>query len=252
MVRIEDVDPPREVPGSADSILADLDRLGMASDEQVLYQSSRADAYDHAIDTLLERGDAYWCGCSRSELPPSGIYPGTCREGLSPGRKPRSVRVRTNREPVIVADRLQGNQGFNLNQTVGDFVVRRADGLPAYQLAVTVDDSFQKISDIVRGADLLDSTPRQIFLQQQLGFSTPGYAHIPMALGSDGAKLSKRSAADPVKSLQPADAISTALKFLGHKPPLTSSLNEIWTWAAHHWNMDLVPRKISAVLTDIV
>lgn len=241
LIRIEDIDPPREVSGSASRILEDLGRLGMVSDEEVLFQSSRTEAFESAIQRLLASGDAYWCGCSRSELPSSGIYPGTCRDGLPPGREARAVRIRTNSQPVVFEDRLRGSVECNLLETVGDFVIRRADGLPAYQLAVTVDDSFQDITDIVRGSDLLDSTPRQVFLQQKLGFSTPGYCHIPVVLDSTGAKLSKRDAADPVSLLEPARAITAALKFLGQEPPAIDDLAEIWSWALQNWR----PEKIA-------
>lgn len=237
LIRIEDIDPPREIPGSAERILHDLARLGMESDEPVLFQSTRKQAYEEAITSLLENGNAYWCGCARSDLPPSGIYPGTCRDGLAPGREPRAVRLRTNEIPVAFEDRLQGIVTENLVEDVGDFVIRRADGLPAYQLAVTVDDAFQAITEIVRGADLLDSTPRQVFLQQQLGLHTPVYAHIAMAMGVDGAKLSKRSAADPVRSLEPHIAITAALRFLGLDPPVLDDLDTTWNWALQNWDI---------------
>lgn len=250
LVRIEDIDPPREVPGSADRILEDLARLGMTSDEQVLYQSSRIEAYATITGSLLKNGDAYWCGCSRSDLPSSGIYPGTCRGGLPPGREARAVRLRTNDDSLMFIDGLQGEITVNLHDSVGDFVIRRADGLPAYQLAVAADDHFQNITHIVRGADLLDSTSRQIFLQQRLGYSTPGYTHIPVAMGKDGTKLSKRSAADPVKFLEPSDAVATALAFLGHEPPRCDSLEEIWEWALLNWNMENVPGENEIRMDD--
>jgi glutamyl-Q tRNA(Asp) synthetase len=134
LIRVEDIDPPREVAGSADRIIHDLGRFGMTSDAEILYQSTRKAAYDHAIELLVERGDAYWCGCSRSELHRSGNYPGTCREGIPPGREPRSVRLNTHGANVNLLDRLQGQLQERLEESVGDFVIRRADGLPAYQL----------------------------------------------------------------------------------------------------------------------
>ena len=243
LVRIEDIDPPREVAGSAEGIIADLVRLGMEPDGEILYQSTRFQAYEDATDRLISQGLAYWCGCSRSDLPSSGVYPGTCRNGIPRGREPRSVRLRTSHVPVIFDDRLQGTQQVSLSETGGDFVIRRADGLPAYQLAVTVDDGFQEISDIVRGADLLDSTPRQVFLQQQLDLSTPGYAHIPVVLDKDGRKLGKRFDSDPVKSLEPVAAIRAALEFLGHQPPGVNSLGEIWHWALENWDINKAGKK---------
>ena len=146
LVRIEDVDQPREVPGSAASILAELQRFGMQSDLPVLYQSQRTEAYESAVTSLFNRNQAYWCGCSRSELPASGIYPGTCSEGLPPEKSPRSVRLRVHHEPIAFADQVQGLIQENLAETVGDFIIRRADRLTAYQLAVVVDDAFQGVA----------------------------------------------------------------------------------------------------------
>jgi glutamyl-Q tRNA(Asp) synthetase len=241
LIRIEDIDPPREVEGSARRILDELARLGMTSDESVLYQSTRIPAYEEAIECLLDRGEAYWCGCSRSDIPPSGIYPGTCREGLPAGRKPRSVRLKVTQESILVNDRIQGPVQTRLDRICGDFVIRRADGLPAYQLAVVVDDSFQRITDIVRGADLLDSTPRQVLLQARLGLETPEYAHLPVVLGDAGTKLSKRLNSDPITRQDPAQALRAALQFLGQQPPQTGDLQQLWDWARTHWNIARVP-----------
>ena len=180
LLRVDDIDPPREVPGSADRIIGDLRRLGMPPDDAVLYQSQRTQAYEAARDKLLEEGLAFWCGCSRSELPRSGVYPGTCRTGLPRGKSPRAVRLRVGSKPVIFDDAIQGPVRDDLQETVGDFVIWRADGLPAYQLAVVVDDAFQGVSEVVRGADLLESTGRQIYLQGRLGLPTPSYAHHPV------------------------------------------------------------------------
>lgn len=239
-MRIEDIDPPREVRGSASRILSDLKRLGMIPDEQILYQSTRKASYEEAVERLLDQGQAYWCGCSRADLPASGIYPGTCRSGLQPGRKPRSVRLRTDGADVTVADRLQGKIAETLESSTGDFVIRRADDLPAYQLAVVIDDAFQDISDIVRGADLLESTARQVYLQRQLGLPTPRYAHVPVVLGPGDTKLSKRFHSDPISSCA-AVAVETALRFLGHEPPSSLSVETLWEWAIENWDLDKVP-----------
>ena len=238
LIRIEDIDPPREVAGSAERILRDLERLGLTSDEPVLYQSSRMAIYEETTEALINNGSAFWCGCSRSDLPPSGIYPGTCRNGLPAGRTPRAVRLRVDDEPVVFEDRLQGTVSEHLAETVGDFVIRRADGLPAYQLAVTLDDAYQEITHIVRGADLLESTPRQVFLQRQLGLPSPEYAHVPVAVESDGKKLSKRDNSDPIQKLEPHQVVVAALRFLGLDPPGLSSLDDTWTWAIQNWNME--------------
>ncbi|MBT8049499.1 MAG: tRNA glutamyl-Q(34) synthetase GluQRS [Gammaproteobacteria bacterium] len=242
LVRIEDVDRPREVPGSAQRILADLQRFGMVSDRPVLYQSQRTAAYEQAITRLLDGGDAYWCGCSRSEMPASGVYPGTCSRGLPAGKSPRSIRLRVPAQPIVFQDEVQGLIRENLEETVGDFVIRRADGLAAYQLAVVVDDAFQQVTEIVRGADLLDSTARQIHLQGCLGLDTPLYAHHPVATGNDQKKLSKRHAADPVATHPPEQALEQALRFLGQPAPEGMCLQNLWRWALDHWQLSRIPR----------
>ncbi len=243
LVRIEDIDPPREVPGSAAAILRDLDRLGLKSNGPVLYQSTRTEAYQSAIEILLRQDKAYWCGCSRKDLPASGIYPGTCRNGLAKGKSHRSVRLRVDSVSIEFADLVQGDIRENLDTEVGDFVIQRADGLPAYQLAVVIDDAFQGITEVVRGADLLDSTARQIYLQRCLGLASPSYAHIPLAMHSDGKKLGKRYGTDPVASVPAAEAIFLALKFLGQSPPRGMELEQLWAWAIENWQLASIPHS---------
>lgn len=243
MVRVENIDPPREIEGSAGRILRDLERFGMTPNGDVLYQSTRTAAFEDAVGRLIDQGDAYWCGCTRADLPSSGIYPGTCRAGLPRRRRPRSVRLRTDGAEAGVADALQGELREILQESVGDFVIRRADGLPAYQLAVVVDDAFQEISHIVRGADLLQSTPRQVYLQRKLGLPTPLYAHVPVVLGPDGTKLGKRLKSDPVSRHRPATAVAAALRFLGQEPPAGAGLDELWGWSLEHWDLGKVPRS---------
>jgi glutamyl-Q tRNA(Asp) synthetase len=238
-VRIEDIDPPREVEGSARRIIDDLGKFGMVSDGPVLYQSSRLKTYRDAVKKLLDNGQAYPCACTRSDMPASGIYPGTCRTGIKNGKEPRSVRLLVENRTVSFTDQLQGP----VTDILGDFIIRRADGLFAYQLAVVIDDNFQGITQIVRGADLLDSTARQIALQRALGYKTPGYMHLPVAISADGKKLSKRNFADPVHRQDPSYAVVRALKFLGQNPPTGISMDELWAWAIEHWNRELIPRK---------
>ena len=245
LIRVEDIDPPREVPGSADRILEDLQRFGMQPDQPVLYQSKRSDAYELAITDLLDQGQAYWCGCSRSELPASGIYPGTCSNGLPKGKSPRSVRLRVSDVALSFTDHVQGQVEENLRKLVGDFVIKRADGLAAYQLAVVVDDAFQGVTEVVRGADLLGSTARQIHLQNCLGLATPVYAHHPVAVGSDGTKLSKRFGSDPVASSSPAQALEMALRFLGQPCPEGLSDKELMAWALSNWRLSRIPQPIT-------
>ena len=241
LVRVEDIDPPREVPGSADRILQDLMSFGLHPDRKVLYQSTRTPAYDRAINELLESGKAYWCGCSRSELPPSGIYPGTCRSGLSEGKAPRSVRLKVSDTVIRFNDAVQGVIEENLPKTTGDFVIRRADGLAAYQLAVVVDDAFQGITEVVRGADLLDSTARQIHLQQCLGLNTPLYAHHPVAVDKNGRKLGKRHRSDPISSQTAGKVFAQVLKLLGQPRPEQAGIDELRRWALRNWKLSGVP-----------
>lgn len=246
LVRIEDIDPPREQPGAAAGIVAALEAYGFEWDGPVLYQSGSADAHRQALETLASAGLSYRCGCSRRDLAdaPRGplgiIYPGTCRRGASAGEV--ALRVRTPDEPVEFVDRLQGRQSMRLESESGDFVVLRRDRLVAYQLAVVVDDDLHGITDIVRGIDLMDSTPRQIWLQRCLGYPSPRYAHIPVAVHADGSKLSKLTGAAPLP-LRGAigEYLVDALHALRQAPPddlRRASLGDIWTWARAHWTID--------------
>jgi len=243
LLRIEDIDPPREVAGSATRIINDLRTLGMAPDGPVLYQSSRLEAYQQAVNRLLEKGLAYPCACSRKDLPATGIYPGTCRNGIPGGKAPRSVRFRVGVDTCEFTDKLQGPVSESPAGMGGDFIIHRADGLFAYQLAVVVDDDFQAVTQVVRGADLLDSTCRQICLQKALGFVSPDYMHLPVALSDDGKKLSKRVKTDPLELREPGNAVGLALHFLGQDPPPGLPLDDLWAWALDHWNSDLIPRR---------
>jgi len=252
LVRIEDIDTPRVIPGAADDILRTLELLGMQWDESVMVQSRRGDAYRAALERLRERGVLYPCACTRREIADSAlhgiegfVYPGICRHGLPPGRAPRATRVRTDGMRISFEDAIQGSITQDLARDIGDFVVWRADGLFAYQLAVVVDDAGQDITDIVRGADLLDSTPRQIAVQQLLGLSTPRYAHLPVAINEQGEKLSKQTLAQSIDAQQPVREIIRALRFLGQTVPqelLDAGLQALWQWAIAHWDR----RRIAA------
>lgn len=240
LIRMEDLDTPRVVPGAEARILEELARFGMESDGPVIRQSERGEAYLAALEALAGAGMLFPCACTRSELPP-GPYPGTCRNGLPEGREGRSLRVRVSDAPLHFTDRLQGPQVENLAETCGDFVVRRADGFTAYQLAVVVDDAWQGITEIVRGADLLDSTARQRHLQQVLGLPHPQTLHLPIVLDKEGRKLGKRFGADPVERLPTLEALGAALDFLGHPTPAHGSLQERWDWALRHWDPSQIP-----------
>ena len=249
LVRMEDLDPPREMAGAADSILRTLARLGFEWDEPVLYQSTRAPFYAEAVGRLIDAGAAYRCSCTRSELRAAktgAVYPGTCRKGLTRHGRRTAIRVVTGTEPVALKDRLRGDVGQSLADEVGDFIVRRRDGLFAYQLAVVVDDAAQGVTDVVRGADLLDCTPRQIHLQRLLGLPTPSYAHLPIVTTPTGEKLGKQTGAAPVDGRAPGAALWDALAFLGHPPPPSlarAGPAEVWDWARAHWRLQAVPAR---------
>jgi glutamyl-Q tRNA(Asp) synthetase len=253
LVRIEDVDTPRTRPGADAAILASLERLGFQWDGPVWRQSSRTAAYEAALDRLRQRGVIYPCACTRSEraADPVGrcgerVYPGVCRDGIDPrraARNRRAMRVRTSASAVSFVDRLYGPQQQVPATDVGDFIVRRSDGLFAYQLAVVVDDAAQAITDVVRGADLLASTPRQIHLQHLLGVATPRYLHVPVAVDSRGIKLSKESRARALPQ-SPLPALTAAWQFLAQPMPddAPSSVAEFWAWAFTSWRPARLPR----------
>lgn len=241
LVRIEDLDAPRVQAGAAEHILRTLGGLGLSWDGAVEYQSRRLALYRDALERLAQR--TYWCGCTRREIADSSlglaadgaqIYPGGCRAGIAPGKTPRALRLRVQ-GTIAFADRVQGEQRQALEREVGDFVLYRADGMFAYQLAVVVDDAEQGITDVVRGADLLDSTARQIQLQRLLGYATPRYLHIPAAVNRAGEKLSKQTGALSISA--GGDALRRALAFLGQ--PQTDDLGE----AVRNWNPALIPAR---------
>jgi len=252
LLRMEDVDRPRTVEGAADLILHTLEACGLFWDGEVLRQSERSGTYAQALERLRKQGHVFACACSRREVADSTtnargepIYPGTCRNGLPPGRNARSLRVRVGKASIEFVDAVQGCIRQSLEHEAGDFVLKRADGCFAYQLAVVVDDAAQGITDIVRGADLLASTPRQIFLQRLLGLPTPRYAHVPAAVNETGEKLSKQTLAPAIEPHQASPHLVAALRFLGQDPPadlVRAAPAEIWAWAASAWSLARVPR----------
>lgn len=261
LVRMEDLDPPREMPGAADTILRTLETFGLAWDEHVEYQSRRGTYYDCALEQLAAAGHVYHCACTRREIADSmtgaghdPVYPGTCRNGLPAGRQARAVRVRVYDTQIHLTDLLQGKRSQALDREVGDFVLRRADGLTAYQLAVVVDDAEQHITHVVRGADLLGSTPRQIHLQRLLGHPEPAYLHLPVAVNDRGEKLGKQTYAPAIPSRDVTGILRQVLTFLNQ--PLPESVtdagrDELLAWAAVHWDRAALPatmtRKAPAV-----
>jgi len=249
LIRVEDLDPPREIPGAAREQVATLAAFGLLPDAPVFYQSRSAALHVQALDKLLARDAAFWCGCSRRDLPPDGIYPGTCRSGLPHGRKPRSVRVHTGEADVeCFVDALQGEYCDHPGRIGGDFIIRRGDGLMAYQLAVVVDDAAAGITEVVRGADLIDSTPRQLLVYRRLGLAPPHWMHLPVVTDENGRKLSKSDGDDPVVARPHTEALRLALRALGHEPPRGARLLETqMDWALAHFDVRRIPRGPVAV-----
>ncbi|MCQ4313071.1 tRNA glutamyl-Q(34) synthetase GluQRS [Pseudomonas stutzeri] len=244
LLRMEDLDPPREMPGAQDAILQALEAYGFEWDGKMVRQSERLDLYNAIIERLWQAGDAYACDCSRKQLQPfAGPYPGFCRDA---GRdvEGSAIRLRVPDREYSFIDRVQGEFRQLLDQDVGDFVIRRRDGLIAYQLAVVLDDAWQGVTDIVRGADLLDSTPRQLYVQQLLGLPQPRYLHVPLIIQPDGHKLGKRYRSPPLQPHEATPLLLRALRALGQ--PTASELNdalpdEVLTWAIPRWNAGHIP-----------
>jgi len=260
LLRIEDLDLPRVVPGVADDMLRTLEAFGFRWDGEVVFQSRRLDAYKVALDTLIQQGIAYPCGCSRAEIAmiasaPHGeegvVYPGICREGVPEGKRERAVRVKVYDEVISFDDMVMGRYSQALSASCGDFVVQRADGPYAYHLAVVVDDAASGVTQVVRGADLLSSTPRQIYLQKVLGYPTPDYSHLPLVTGRDGTKLSKRDSVVSLAARRGDDGgygglLLAALKFLGQHPPPGlggAPCSDILGWAVACFDPALIPRQ---------
>jgi len=247
-LRIEDIDPPREVAGASDAILYTLEAFGFEWDGPVSYQSQRQTLYQDALAQLRSAGLAYPCACTRKEIAeasPDGIYPGTCREGLAPSQRARAWRLRVTEHVIEFTDKIQGPQQTDLATEAGDFVLLRADGFYAYQLATALDDAEQGMTEVVRGADLLSSTPRQRYVQQALGLTSPGYAHHPVVVTTEGEKLSKQTRAPALATSQASPLIHAALRFLGQAIPQTlehTELSELWQWAIANWQIGNVPK----------
>ena len=253
LVRMEDVDELRNVTGAAEDILFTLEAYGFEWDEQVIYQTQRKQAYQQALESLDAQQRVYRCICSRRELRESAprgafglIYPGYCRHKHHPAHHEHALRVITDDRPIGFDDAIMGPFGHNLEKDLGDFIIRRRDGLFAYQLAVVVDDDYQQITHIVRGYDLLDSTPRQIFLQQHLNYRPIRYAHLPVAVNAHGDKLSKQTGAPPIGRKHPARQLVAAMAFLGQRPEKgleRASVTTFWQWALENWHISKVPAK---------
>ena len=246
IVRVEDLDPPREVAGADAEILATLAAFGMTSDAPPIYQSRRTSEYDAAFARLERASCVYPCWCSRSDLAPfHGAHPAACVAPTDRSRDP-AWRLRVPARTIGFDDAIQGRIEQHLQRDVGDFVVRRADGWYAYQLAVVVDDADQDITDIVRGADLIDSTPRQILLQELLGLPRVRYAHLPLVLGEDGRKLGKQERALAVDAADPLPALRAALAFLGQDVVVESTVDATLAAALAHFDPRRIPANAAA------
>jgi len=248
LLRIENIDPPREVEGAADAIIGSLQAHGFRWHGEILYQNDRRDRFDDVVAKLLDRELAYPCDCTREQVravarrgKAGPIYPGTCHSRTAPpaASTPVAMRVRTAGTHVAFDDLLQGHIECDVDEEIGDFIVRRKDGLIGYNLAVVVDDHDQRITEIVRGADLLDLTPAQIHLQRLLALDTPAYMHVPMVVNRDGIKLSKQTGALALSDSRAAENLLEGLKLLRQAPPTrlaSATVDEIWDWARDHWH----------------
>lgn len=245
LLRMEDLDPPREVAGAQAAILHTLEQYGLEWDGAVVYQSQRHEAYRQVVQRLFSQGLAYACICSRKQLEGSaGVYPGTCRDA-GHSTTDAAIRLRVPEVTYSFEDRVQGRFAQHLGRESGDFVIQRRDGLYAYQLAVVLDDAWQGVTDIVRGADLLDSTPRHLYLQELLGLRQPRYLHVPLIIQPDGHKLGKSYRSPPLQGNEAGPLLLRALRALGQQPPASlegDAPREILAWAITHWDALQIPR----------
>ena len=257
LVRMEDLDTPRELSGAADNILHSLEAFGFEWNGEITYQSKRDGLCAEALNHLQNQALIYPCTCTRKEIADSYhligidgfVYHRTCLKQAIKTHSKYSLRVQVNSGEIKFKDAIKGEITQDIQNQIGDFILKRADGLFAYQLAVVVDDAQQGVTHVVRGADLLSSTSHQIYLQQCLNLPTPYYAHIPIARNAAGEKLSKQTLAKPIDATHARQQLFDALAFLGQRPPLdlqSASLQEIWQWAIAHWQIKLIPSELSA------
>jgi glutamyl-Q tRNA(Asp) synthetase len=251
LVRIDDLDTPRVVPGSADGILRTLEGFGFQWDDEVVYQSARTSHYLDALQTLERQGLTFPCSCSRAQLADEERYPGHCRERPLLENSPTATRLRVEPGVIQFTDRIQGTFRQDVAAAVGDMALRRRDHLFTYVLAVVVDDAREHISRVVRGADLLDNTPRQIYLQRLLGLHTPEYAHLPVLLEPDGRKLAKSSRSVHLEVDSAISLLYQVFQLLNLQPPpeiSTATIPEVWRWAIGQWTNAPKLRHLSLAL----
>lgn len=252
LLRIEDIDPPRELQGAADLILKDLENFGFEWDEPTQYQSTRLSFYQDVVSDLLKNNQAYYCTCSRKQIAETAlrnkhgpIYPGFCRNKKW---HQGSIRIHTHDKNIVFSDGLQKTISQNIAKDVGDFIIKRTDDLFAYHIAVVVDDEHQQITEIVRGSDLHEITPRHIYLQKILNYATPRYIHLPIITHSNGEKLSKQTGARAIDKKNSVSQLYQVLAMLGQKPENSlqyESLNNFWEWAIKNWNPQQIPVAMS-------
>lgn len=255
LVRMEDLDPPREPPGAADQILSQLQQLGFRWDGEVLYQSARLETYGKVLQQLQDQGHCYCCDCTRSQIRAMGsIYNGSCRHRSTPLQGEYAIRLKTESATITIDDLVQGRYQQNIGEETGDFVIFRKDKLFAYQLAVVIDDEFQGISHIIRGFDLIDSAPRQIYLQRLLHYSTPAYGHVPIIIDEQGKKLSKQHFAAPIDVENAEQLIHQSLMFLGQAPPDSNKHTDSGSqlqWGIENWDIQAIP-KLATISQDLL
>jgi glutamyl-Q tRNA(Asp) synthetase len=255
VLRIEDLDRPREVPGAADRIVRTLERFGFEWDGDILRQHERREHYADALRSLETRSLTFECSCSRMQLEDELRYPGTCRERAADKGTQTAIRVRVEPGHITFTDRIQGTFRQDVSQAAGDLILRRRDQITAYLLAVVVDDAAQGITHIVRGADLLDNTPRQIYLQRLLGHPEPQYAHVPVLTEPDDAKLAKTRRSVSLSAESPLPQLLSVLSLLGlafPEEPGSASLEEVWTWAKAEWSVNKVPKRLNLRITESI
>ena len=253
LLRLEDLDRPREVAGAADRILGTLEAFGFEWDGEIVRQHGRSEHYLRALQTLQARNLIFECSCSRLQLEEETCYPGTCRTGPATVGVPTATRLRVEQGFILFSDRIQGSYRQDVGRVVGDFILKRRDQVFAYQLAVAIDDAEQGVTHIVRGADLLDNTPRQIYLQRLLSLPTPAYAHVPVLTEPDDTKLAKSRRSVRLDTQSPATQLFETFRLLGLEPPhplRTAGLGNLWAWAIGQWDIKRVPKRLHVRLTN--
>jgi glutamyl-Q tRNA(Asp) synthetase len=253
LLRIEDIDRPREIPGSAAGILRTLELFGFEWDGSIMRQYDRSERYEEALQHLNSQSRTFACSCSRAQLEDELRYPGTCRSRTVTPEMHAAIRLRVDPGYVFFTDLIQGTYRQDVAAAVGDIILKRRDQIYAYVLAVTVDDAAQRVTHIVRGADLLDNTPRQIYLQRLLGLPTPSYAHVPVLTEADGGKLAKSRRSMRLAADSPLPQLLFIFSLLGLAPPPSlefATISAAWSWAITQWNVNLVPKRLDLRVSD--